>query len=61
MFKVYGNNIETIVQTDKGVFLVQSPDFPPGKGFEEFSEVPEGFTELNPLTFQGLEVPEEIL
>jgi hypothetical protein len=55
--KAWGTEEETIIETAKGIFLIQSPDLT--VGYEELDSLPEEFDELElPI---DLEIPEDIL
>jgi hypothetical protein len=57
--KFYGNDQETVIETRKGIFLIQSPDMT--VEYEELGEIPDGFEEVNQEACLGLDVPKDIL
>ena len=45
VLSLWGTEEETIIKTQKGIFIVQSPDLG-DREYEEISDIPEGFKEI---------------
>jgi hypothetical protein len=56
--KFFGNHIESVAVTDKGVFLIQSPDML--SEYEELDEIPNGMKLINPSLIDDDFVPDGI-
>ena len=58
--KFYGTDEETVIVTNKGIFLVQSPDFYLPDQYEVLEEIPEGFNEINPALCFDVLIPKDL-
>lgn len=59
--KFYGNETETIVETTKGLFVIQSDDFVgTGREYVKIESLPENVAQIPASLCHDLIVPEEI-